>query len=208
MDLSGWQFTNFSRANQIVSPLLWTVFLDDDPLVADQVIGSSRIDFISTGRGNDTLRGGAGVDNLDGGSGDDVFVYGANEAAVDELVLGGDGIDTVRVDGNNNFSGVEFDQVERIQFNAAAVVTFDHFFDGSEFTFVGNAGLNRINVVLDRAATLNLDALTFQSWVDTTDVVAVIGSARNDDVNRHRGERHSRPASPAATCSRATTAMT
>ena len=78
--------------------------------MADQVIGTSRIDFISTGRGNDTLRGGLGADNLDGGSGDDLFIYGANDAAVDEFVIGGAGIDTIQVNGNNNFSGVEFDQ--------------------------------------------------------------------------------------------------
>ena len=57
VDLSGWQFTNFSRANQTVSVALTDIF-GNEPLVADQVIGTSRIDFISTGRGNDTLRGG------------------------------------------------------------------------------------------------------------------------------------------------------
>ena len=106
VDLSGWQFTNFSRANQTVSVALTDIF-GNEPLVADQVIGTSRIDFISTGRGNDTLRGGLGADSLDGGTGDDLFIYGANDAAVDEFVIGGAGIDTIQVNGNNNFTGVD-----------------------------------------------------------------------------------------------------
>ena len=47
------------------------------------------------GDGNDVLTGGAMIDLLDGGAGDDRFVYLENGVADIDLVLGGDGVDTI-----------------------------------------------------------------------------------------------------------------
>ncbi len=184
INLSGWQFTNFSRSNQTIQVALEN-FLIPDPILADQVIGSSRIDNIFTGRGNDTIRGGLGADQLHGGSDNDHFNYNAGEAAHNELVDGGSGTDIIRIFGNNNFSGVDILDVERFQFLSAATLTFDRFLSGEEFTFIGNAAANRLNVVIDRADDVALDRLTFVGW-SANDSVTVNGSARSDEVTGTR----------------------
>ena len=58
--------------------------------------GAGNDDLLTGGDGADTLDGGAGVDTLFGGSGDDVLIFDA----IDASVRGGDGTDTLRIEGD------------------------------------------------------------------------------------------------------------
>jgi len=60
----------------------------------DLIYSSKGDDALFGGEGADTLRGGGGVDSLEGGDGDDFLYIDAD----DSIVLGGAGIDTVKVD--------------------------------------------------------------------------------------------------------------
>lgn len=73
-------------------------------LIGSAAIGGAGNEFANVITGNDAgnlLDGAGGVDRVNGGGGDDVLVYDA----LDELLDGGTGIDTLRVDG----SGVTLD---------------------------------------------------------------------------------------------------
>jgi Ca2+-binding RTX toxin-like protein len=57
----------------------------------DSLNGGAGADFLNASDGNDTLSGGAGADNLQGGLGNDLFLVGAGEFGLGELINGGEG---------------------------------------------------------------------------------------------------------------------
>ncbi|MFO1210686.1 MAG: calcium-binding protein [Amaricoccus sp.] len=63
---------------------------------SDFVRGGIGDDTLAGGAGNDFLSGGAGEDRLDGGAGNDVLLIDGRDT---DVLLGGDGIDTVRQEG-------------------------------------------------------------------------------------------------------------
>ncbi|HYD67955.1 calcium-binding protein [Azospirillum sp.] len=70
----------------------------------DQLAGGSQGDTLAGGDGNDTVNGGDGSDTITGGAGADQLVAGAGDDLMyvdgdDTLVEGGDGFDTVYVQG-------------------------------------------------------------------------------------------------------------
>ncbi|RXF72689.1 calcium-binding protein [Hansschlegelia zhihuaiae] len=95
----------------------------------DQIFAGSGDDILRGRNGDDLLNGGAGADRLildagrdtlDGGSGDDVFDCAGDARAV---VIGGDGVDTLRVEGSLSrlkVQGVEVLDVVRGPFSASA----------------------------------------------------------------------------------------
>lgn len=83
---------------------------DGDDLLA----GNAGIDTILGGRGNDTLAGGNGTDSYDITAGGDVIILadasnegfvGEDEAGFDEIVLGGGGVEYIRVSFDANAVG-------------------------------------------------------------------------------------------------------
>ena len=146
LNLSGWTFTNWDQNNNRVE-------IETNSLVAlnDSIVGTVVRDSISTFAGDDTLQGGGGADDLDGGDGNDTFVFATNEAAEDEDVDGGNDdsaggtADTILVQGTNDFTGVFFDNIERLVFAAAAGATFDQsFIDNPSAQVVGNSDANAL----------------------------------------------------------------
>jgi Ca2+-binding RTX toxin-like protein len=85
----------------------------------DSILGGDGNDALSGGAGNDTLDGQAGNDTLDGqggndvligGDGDDVFVLG-NGAGGHDTVDGGDGFNSITVNGTGNADTISVGQV-------------------------------------------------------------------------------------------------
>ena len=83
VDLSGWQFSNFSRQNQQVQ----VETISDNQ--ADEIIATVKRDFISSGGGNDAITGGKGGDTIFGGAGSDLFLYAAQDSALGKSVDAG-----------------------------------------------------------------------------------------------------------------------
>ncbi len=197
VNLSGWTFSNWDDARN-------SVVIETNPAarVADSIVGSAVADVISTYAGNDTIRGGGGADILYGGTGDDVFVYGAYEAVAGEKVFGNEddgwaptaapsmsdgATDTVLVLGDNDFTGVEFHDIDQLAFGAAATATFDQaFIDNPTATIIGDANVNALSFVLQRSGdsvpSIDLSGLTFQSWTKGTDQISIVGTKVHDSI--------------------------
>lgn len=112
----------------------------------DSLSGGAGSDRIKGGDGNDILNGDGGKDVLDGGVGDDRFVLLAAEAKQD-TVIGGDGIDTLRVGGVKNLTLASFDaaasSIEIWQGNGMAVLGTKaaNSFDFSGLTSITGTGI-------------------------------------------------------------------
>ncbi|XUU60778.1 calcium-binding protein [Erythrobacter sp. HA6-11] len=126
-----------SGENQFGPPLEGTPDPDtlDGTDLAETISGFDGNDTINALGGDDTIIGGAGADTLNGGDGDDLFIFDfssepgldpSENPALDTLIDGGAGTDTVRVIGSNQ--GVElveynigtdlpFVSIERIEFS-------------------------------------------------------------------------------------------
>jgi len=147
LDLSGWTFSNWTRANQTVEISL----LDDT--IDHHIVGPSVAAHIDTGAGNDTIIGGAGDDELVGAAGDDLISGGAGT----NLDLGGPGDDTYVVvsltdvivepiGGGNDLVYVRVSgytlpaDVETLWLTGGATSGFGNNASGN--TLVGNAAVN------------------------------------------------------------------
>ena len=159
----------------------------------DTVVGSKVNDYIDTGYGDDVIRGGSGADNLYGGGGNDTFVYGANEAAPDEYIAGGDdrprdgSADRFLILGDNDFTKAEFYGVEQLAFGGTATATFNQYFIGEYgiSTVVGDSHANTLAVRLvsssNGPSAIDLSDLAFKSW-STGDVVSIVGTKALDTI--------------------------
>ena len=65
---------------------------DDD---GNKLIGNAAANSLVGNNGNDTLDGGLGVDTMIGGAGNDTYVVDNIKDVINEVDLGGSGIDTV-----------------------------------------------------------------------------------------------------------------
>ncbi len=90
----------------------------------DTLLGKGGDDFLFGGAGNDVLTGGTGNDQVFGQAGDDRMIWNPGEGT--DLNEGGDGIDTVEVNGGNgaenftvtaNGTRVRFDRIDPAPFS-------------------------------------------------------------------------------------------
>jgi Ca2+-binding RTX toxin-like protein len=109
--------------------------------------------------------------------------------------------DTVRVLGDNNFTGVGFDNIDQLAFGGAATATFDQYFiENDKATVIGDGNANALLFQLvsygSETPAIDLSKLTFQSWKGKTDSITILGtnvhdsiagSSRNDLINGKGG---------------------
>jgi Ca2+-binding RTX toxin-like protein len=90
----------------------------------DQLKGGDDQDRLFGGDGNDVLIGGAGADSQDGGNDNDTFVIAGKDGLGDRFI-GGDGIDTLQVEGKSDVTLAGFSttnsSIERWSGNGHAV---------------------------------------------------------------------------------------
>jgi len=126
--------------------------------------GKEGDDVITGGAGNDTLIGGAGVDQLYGGDGNDTFIVSDN--AVGEVFNGGNGTDTLSVQGVHiNLTDDTLTSIERIEVADGASVIVS----------VAQAAL--VTTVGTGSYTIVDSALNIQTLVDSGDLEGILASA-------------------------------
>jgi Ca2+-binding RTX toxin-like protein len=156
----------------------------------DTLLGKGNTDFLFGGDGNDVLTGGAGDDQAFGQSGNDRMIWNPGEGT--DLNEGGDGIDTVEVNGGNgaeqftvtpNGTRVRFDRVDPAPFSID-IGTSENLVlnaNGGDDTFVASNGLaTLISLTIDGGA--GNDNLTGGDGADM-----LLGGDGNDLVNGGRG---------------------
>jgi len=157
-------------------------FDDDDTLDGgpgnDDVRGGSGDDVVAGGAGNDTLRGEEGADVLLGGPGNDNIVdfHLQQDVSLD----GGDGVDSVVLDGGSVVTTFDLNEFKVETVNAAKIENGSTY-DGSSVTGsrVIVTGTQGDDTIL--GSPLN-DSL---NGTDGNDVI--VGGAHNDDVIGGRG---------------------
>lgn len=149
--------------------------------------GSAETDgsfTISGGAGSDTLIGGAkndvfsgvgGSDVLSGNGGNDTFRFVAAQIDAGDLVHGGDGVDTVRIQGalpdTLTLSGNILGEVERL--------SFDAFYDYSVATTDDAVGAGKV-LTVEATSLTTADILVFDGSAETDGRFALTGGAAND----------------------------
>ena len=195
---------NFSLAATSFSA--WTDGVDqitiDGSFLDDNITGSSRADTINGvfgsdvidgGGGNDTLNGGDGFDTLHGGAGADIlnggidndeFVYFSDtEIEAGESVNGGGGGgDAIIVEGGffYDLAGVTISGVEALRLEGGfASLAGTQIGAGAITQVTGDASANEISVF---GAAVNLSGVTFSTWSDAADRIAIFGTAGSDSL--------------------------
>jgi len=156
----------------------------------DTLLGKGGADLLFGGSDNDTLTGGAGDDQVFGQSGNDRMIWNPGEGS--DLNEGGDGIDTVEVNGGNgaetftatpNGTRVRFDRVTPAPFSLDIGTTESLVvnMNGGDDTFTGSNGLaTLISLTVDGGA--GNDTITGGDGNDT-----LLGGDGNDTIIGGRG---------------------
>jgi len=159
----------------------------------DQLLGKGGTDFLFGGSENDILTGGTGDDQVFGQSGNDRMIWNPGEGT--DLNEGGDGIDTVEVNGGNgaevfsvvpNGTRVRFDRVSPAPFSID-IGTSENLVlnaNGGDDTFTASNGLaTLISITADGGAGNDTftggDGADFLLGGDGTDL---INGGRGNDV--------------------------
>jgi VCBS repeat-containing protein len=188
VDLSGWTFANWQASQDMIlisgdtgtNALIGSSQNDslEGEAGTDDLQGGSGNDILDGGNGNDTLHNELGVDTFQGGTGDDLIWFGANEALAGEFVDGGDGFDTLRLTGDNNFLQSVVVGVERLEFGGTANVDLMGAQAQLISHVVGSTGGNAIRVT----GSTDLSGWTFANWQPTQDTITVIGMSSADQI--------------------------
>ena len=156
----------------------------------DTLLGKGGVDLLFGGDGNDILTGGTGDDQVFGQGGDDRMIWNPGEGT--DLNEGGDGIDTVEVNGGNgaetftvtpNGTRVRFDRVTPAPFSLDIGTTENlvvNMNGGDDVFTAGNGLAPLISLTVDGGA--GNDTIT---GGDGNDVL--IGGDGNDLINGGRG---------------------
>lgn len=159
----------------------------------DTLLGKGGNDQLFGGDGNDILTGGVGTDQVFGEAGNDRMIWNPGEGT--DLNEGGDGIDTVEVNGGNgienftvtpNGTRVRFDRVSPAPF-ALDIGTTENLvvnMNGGDDVFTGNNGLASLIAITVDGGTGN-DTITGGDGNDT-----LLGGDGNDTLIGGRGADH------------------
>jgi len=121
-------------------------------------------DTITGGTGNDTIDGGTGADSIYAGAGDDIIIFDSSDAVLD----GGLGIDTLKLNGDINFSGLGtiLSNIEKIDATTAGNQT------------ISGLTLDKVLTMTDSSNTLTIDG----SVGDVVNTVDKTGWTKNSEV--------------------------
>lgn len=153
-------------------------------LAADTILGGLGNDILKGGAGNDKLTGGAGIDNIDGGDDDDtVFIAGID--ATSDIMAGGTGSDTLKVEGGGSLT--------LLNFNAVGVTGFE-VWDGNGQALLGT-GANNIfdftGVSIAGGGFFKIDGLGGNDTITGTSLADnIFGDAGNDTLVGGAGNDH------------------
>lgn len=163
----------------------------------DTLYGEGEHDALYGGAGNDTLIGGVGHDFNSGGDGDDIIIFnGDADAESGEIINGGADTDTIRVDGNTDFSDVNPGSVtntELLHITAGVTATFAEtqtsIFTGLTNILGANNTLSTVESLIfnitQSGATLDLSAILpaskFTNW-GSEDIVRINGNTGNETI--------------------------
>ena len=145
---------------------------------ADTISGLGGNDSLQGNGGTDTLDGGSGTDNVNGGTGDDLIIVRGTEAQGDTMI-GGTGIDTLRITGTADLT-----------LNGTALITEIEVLDGGGRALRGTNSvanvldLSGFTTVTNLTQVLGLsgaDSLTGSSGADTLDGGVDIDTVRGGD---------------------------
>ncbi|MEW5774575.1 MAG: FG-GAP-like repeat-containing protein, partial [Thermodesulfobacteriota bacterium] len=154
---------------------------------ADCVTCGGGSDVIYGEDGDDILNGGAGADYLDAGPGNDRIDINSYDVEPGEVLIGGEGSDTLNVITNvadfRNASRIE--EFEALQIGADQKVRFhaSQLQDQSWDIYDSN-GVEGITVYgADGADDIRLNQLHFKQWGQQKDTIEIIAGGGDDTVN-------------------------
>ena len=161
----------------------WSFFLWDNGVDSITIRGTSLVDLLIGSSQSDIIIGGEGRDALHGGGGNDTFVYNApSDLVAGELIDGGAGADTIRVQGSGtfDFSAATLSSVEQLQFLTAGPATVS--LDTSQIgAIVAVKGGGATDVVAVTGSVIDLSAVTFATW-SPTDQIRLTGTTGADSI--------------------------
>jgi len=138
------------------------------------------------GNGNDTfiLGSGSGASTMRGGLGDDVYIFSRSAISGDLVVeFGGEGGDTIRVDGSFDLSllsSTSFANIEHLFVNGSHTVTLDGWdVSGQTFDVQGLTGSVQTVVVEGKGIGKHTDLSGISAganWTDGVDIITINGA--------------------------------
>ncbi|MCF8108648.1 MAG: hypothetical protein K9J81_06615, partial [Desulfohalobiaceae bacterium] len=160
----------------------------------DSMNGHSGQDTLVGGLGNDSIKGSIDADMLLGGAGNDTFYFtaGAGDVAAGEQIDGGDGTDTLYVEGNDTTTdfraaaSIEGIEVVHLSQTMTKAWFSGPLIDNKDWKIDGSGDSVRLTVkAADTPGTtgtaFDLSGLTFANW-DSSDEVYVYGTSNDDTM--------------------------
>ncbi len=175
---AAWSFSNWLSSNGVT------------------FVGSADDDSITGSSVSDLFRNSSGVDTLRGGDGDDRFLFTlASETAVNEIVDGGAGNDSVLINGSNqiiNFTGLQLSGIERLSVLASGSQAILNAAQANGLTQI-EAGTGNQSVTISVDSVVDLSDIAFTDWTNGTDTINIngtglfgmtlTGSTQNDTIS-------------------------
>jgi hypothetical protein len=131
----------------------------------DTLNGEGGDDTINGGDGNDTINGGLGSDIINAGAGNDTIVFDAADTSVD----GGIGIDTLKLSGDINFSGLGtlLSNIEKLDATVAGNQTISGLSLDKIFTMTDSSSSHTLTI--DGNAGDSVSAVDKTGWTKTNE---------------------------------------
>jgi Ca2+-binding RTX toxin-like protein len=131
----------------------------------DTLNGEGGDDTINGGDGNDTINGGLGSDIINAGAGNDTIVFDAADTSVD----GGIGIDTLKLSGDINFSGLGtlLSNIEKLDATVAGNQTISGLSLDKIFTMTDSSSSHTL--IINGNAGDSVSAVDKTGWTKTNE---------------------------------------
>ncbi|ARJ67584.1 hypothetical protein WV31_18955 [Magnetospirillum sp. ME-1] len=200
IDASGWTLDNWGQSGAALtsSSLGEFLWLDGSGTTGRTLTGTASSDLITGSNVSyvlDTITGGGGADRLYGGLGSDTFLFNTGDVAAGEIIDGGSGLDTLKLNGDVDFTaGTIVNDTLSTTYNIlapnghAATITVGA---ATKFSLVGSVGNDTIVVMPSSTTsgqTITATAFSYTSsgtagWLGSgTDRIIFNGTEFNDSI--------------------------